>query len=343
MKKIIAFLMIFTLLFAFCACGETTVEPTDATADGETVTPADVSDTHSNSDGDSVTQAAAVNTTANADASENIPVLEDYTLVAEQTKMKDNFVFTGEKEATLTCNHIVMVESDGTTEMALTFAEDGSGLTMYSLQSDGEIYTTQVEFDEEGRLTAVYNGSGSYSIYEYTADTCRLQTFDAEDALQDERTYYYDANGNTERVERGDADGIYEKYFYTYNEAGQAVQLRVENQSGYALYAHTYTENNLIQTTRIEQNGEFYILQEYTYDEHGNRATLNTYQNEDRTPNVLDVNVLYANEYSADGVYLGTVEKGVLNNKIYISVSYGYETTQYPHYAEFVDTYFMTY
>ncbi len=338
MKKAIAFLMIFTLLFVFCACGETTVEPTTASDEAVTlgnaaeVTPGNVTDITAQS-ADEFSTSAAQN---------ELPVLENYTLVADETKNKNNFVFTGTKEDVLTCNKAVIINSDGTTEMSFSFAEDGSGMTMQSVQADGNKYTALIEFDEQGRVTGLFNGSGTYSTYTYTDQTCLLQAFDAEGALHDQRTYFYDENERTQRIERADEIGVYEKYLYTYNEDGTTASLHVENESGYLDYTYSYDENQNLISTRIEQNGSFYALQEFTYDANGMRVTQSVRMDEN-TSTVLDSDYAYANEYAADGTYLGTIQTDTAIERTVASAAYGYVTTQYPHYADFINEHFMTY
>ena len=92
MKKTVAFLLTFILILSCCACGKTTQETTDpTTANSENVTPADVTQ-QSVSGGDVV---------ISAQGESDLPVLENYTLVAEQTDDKNNFVFVGETADTL--------------------------------------------------------------------------------------------------------------------------------------------------------------------------------------------------------------------------------------------------
>ncbi|MBE6811793.1 MAG: hypothetical protein E7523_02795 [Ruminococcaceae bacterium] len=338
MKKAIAFLMIFTLLFAFCACGGTTVDPT--TASDEAVTPGNAAEVTP----DNVTDITAQSTDefSTSAAQNELPVLENYTLVADETKNKNNFVFTGTKEDVLTCNKAVIINSDGTTEMAFSFAEDGSAITMQSVQPGGNKYSALIEFDEQGRVTGVFNGSGTYSTYEYTDNTCLLQAFYADGVLHDQRTYFYDENDRTQRIERADSIGVYETYVYSYNEDGTTANLLVENETGKVLYEYGYDENKNLISTRIEQNGSFYALQEFTYDANGKRVTQSVRMDENAST-VLDSDYAYTNEYAADGTYLGTIQTDTAIERTVASAAYGYVTTQYPHYADFINEHFMTY
>lgn len=346
MKKTIALLMIFTLLFALCACGETSTEPTAVTDNAVTtgdvaqVTPGNVPAVTSGDAQETTAQTADEFTTSAADTT--LPVLENYTLVAVETENKSNFVFAGVKEAVQTCNKAVIINADGTTEMSFSFAEDGSGMTMQSLQTDGNKYTALIEFDEQGRVTGLFNGSGSYSTYEYTENTCLLTAFTADGNLQDQRTYYYDENDRTQRIERADSIGIYETYIYTYNEDGTTASLFVENETGKVLYKYGYDENKNLISVRIEQNDMFYALQEFSYDANGKRIT-QTVRRDETAATILDSDYSYANEYDANGTYLGTIQTDNAIDRTVASASYGYVTTQYPHYAEFIREHFMTY
>lgn len=350
MKKFISLFLVFALLTVLCACGEQNAEPTDPQQEQtQLITDSDAVTTEKQEEASLTTEAASsekndenATTATAAELTADIPVLEDYTLVAEDTKTKNNFVFEGEKEQTQTCDKIVMVNKDGATEIAFSFAADGSALTAYTFQPDGSKYSSLIEFDKQGRLSGIFNGSGSYSIYTYADNTCVLEAYDADKTMIDKRVYYYNDKEQTERVERGDEESGTEIYMYTYNENDQLVSLRVENNTGYIVYDSSYTEDKSLKTTRIEQNNEFYALQVYTYDENGRLATY-TIRNDENAEHWADVTVNYHNVYAEDGTYLGTSEVDSQSQEVYITVAYDYVQTEYPHYADFIETHYMKY
>lgn len=347
MKKYISLFLILTLLTAFCACGETVEEPTEPMqSQTQQLTDGDAATQFAPSTSEAAEQTAAPTTAAVQPPTElpeiDIPAIEEYTLVAEETRTKSGFVFEGKKESTLTCNKIVMINKDGTTEFSISFAEDGSGLSIYTLEPDGTRYKTIAEFDRQGNLVGIFNGSGSYSSYTYADKTCVLKAYDAENTLIDMRTYYYNDKDLTERVERGDEEGVYEHYYYTYDENDRNTSLRVENDTGYILYESAYNEDGDLLSTRIEQNNEFYGLQVYTYDENGKKESY-TFRNDEKAPHWADVTVYYHNVFDQDGTYLGTSEVDSQTQEVYISVAYDYVQTEYLHYAEFIKAHYMKY
>lgn len=348
MKKIISLFLICIMMSALCACGEKQPDPTEPVTEEATQQISDGNAADEKiTDGDATTQEPASYefvTKAPVQVTEpTIPVLEDYTFTAEKTENTKNFVFAGETAPTQTCNRIVLTNEDGATEFAVSFAEDGSALTVYSLEPGDKKFNTLAEFDEQGRLVSIKNGSGSYSVYTYTDNTCVLKAYTAEDELQDMRTYYYNANEQTERVERGDEDGVYEIYYYSYTEDGKPASLRVENQTGYVFYQYTYNENGDVDRIRIEQNNEFYCWQIYTYDENGKKDSYLYRKNENpEESHPYDMDILYYNQYDAQGTYIGTAEVDTATNEVYLTVAYDFITTDYPHYAKFINDYYAT-
>ena len=357
MKKIISLFLICVMLIAFCACGDKQVEPTDPTTEAVSQSISDGNATDGNATAEAETESG---TTAATDATTQqfievatqnvsdvaeatLPALEDYTFVAQETKNVTNYTFEGEKKSTKTCNKIVMVNDDGATQLSVSFAEDGSGLTVFTLNPDGTKYTTLARFDRLGRLVGIFNGSGAYSDHVYGADnTCVLQAYDANGILLDYRKYYYDDNEVTYKVERGDGQDVHETYIYSNDAGGRTTSLRVENDTGYILYDYLYDEHGNAVSRRIEQNNAFYGLQLYTYDASGNRTSY-SFRNDENGPHELDMTVNYNNVYDADGTYLGTAEVDSVTGEVYIAVAYDYVETQYPHYAEFLENHFMTY
>lgn len=353
MRKFISILMICTILFAFCSCNENQSETTEPLTEGDSQVVADnseisdgnASDSDVHSATDAVQQPSEEIATLNNDvlSEVTIPAVEDYTFLAEDTNNKTNFIFEGEKKSTQTCNKIIMTTPEGATQLSISFASDGSGLTVYTLEPNGDKYTTLARFDKQGRLVGVFNGSGAYSDYTYGDDnTCVLQVYDAEGVLLDHRKYYYDDNNVTQRVEIWDGQDIVETYNYVSDDSGKIVSLRVENSTGYILYEYQYAENGMVASRRIEQNDVFYALQTYTYDNNSKRLTY-TIRNDEKAPHYLDKTVQYNNVYDDDGTYLGTAEVDSETGEVYIAVAYDYVETDYPHYAEFIQDHFVEY
>ncbi len=349
MKKVIAFLMIFALLLAFCACGETTVDPTEAVSQEATQNISDGNVANGTiTDGDSATQEQQsyefATSTPVQKTEPTIPVLEDYTFTAEKTDNTENFVFAGETAQTQTCNRIVLTTEKGVTEIAVSFAEDGSALTVYTLEPGDKKFNTLAEFDEQGRLVSIKNGSGSYSVYTYTDNTCVLKAYTAEGTLLDMRTYYYNEDELVERVECSDEQSIYETYYYEHTEDDKIASLRVENSSGYVLYQYTYNAAGKTDRIKIEQNNEFYCWQIYTYDENGKRDSYLYRKNENpEESHPYDMDILYYNQYDEQGTYIGTAEVDSVTNEVYLTAAYDFITTNYPHYAEFISSHYATY
>ncbi len=354
MKKIISLFLTCLMMLAMCACGEKQPDPSDPAtqstsqniSDGN-ATDGDVTDAVSTptTEPDATTQQFSEVVTQNVSdvADATLPVLEDYTFTAQETKNVTNYTFEGEKKNSKTCNKIIMVNDDGATQLSVSFAEDGSGLTVFTLNPDGTKYTTLARFDRQGRLVGIFNGSGAYTDYIYESDnTCVMQAYDADGNLLDYRKYYYDDNEITQKVERGDGQDILETYDYVNDAGGKTTAIRIENDTGYILYEYQYDEQGNAISRRIEQNNSFYGLQLYTYDANGKRTSY-SFRNDENGPHELDMTVNYNNVYAADGTYLGTAEVDSVTGEVYIAVAYDYVETQYPHYAEFLENHFMTY
>ena len=357
MKKLSSLIFILTIILAFCACTKMQTEQTDPSDEvistGDTVVDESNEETDTEATNEFVSETestdSATHPTNEAESqitdtsvSATLPIAEQYTFTAELTKNKPNFVFEGEKKQTLTCNKIIMKNKDGVTELAISFAEDGSGLTVFMLSPDGTKNTTLARFDKDGRLVGIFNGSGAYTDYTYGDHTCIQQSYDANGVQFDYRKYYYDENEITKKVERGDGTNISETYDYTVDSEGKVTSLRVKNDTGYLLYEYTYNEQGLAERRRIEENDTFYGIQLYTYDENGKRDSY-SFRNDENGPHELDITVYYNNVYDADGTYLGTAEYDSETGEVYIAVAYDYVTTEYPHYSQFLEDHFMTY
>ncbi|MBQ6863320.1 MAG: hypothetical protein IJO14_03680 [Clostridia bacterium] len=358
MKRIVSIFLTCIMLFVLSSCGEQVTEPTDsvneptqqAISDGDVMQTTSEVTTESASEPVATTasvtelpsDAETATTVASSSEEATLPVLEEYTFVGDSTKNVANYTFEGEKIATKTCNKIIMKNDDGATQLSISFAEDGSGLTVFTLNPDGTKYTTLARFDKDGKLVGIFNGSGAYTDYTYGNNTCVQQVYDANGVQIDYRKYYYDENEITQKVERGDGTQISEVYNYTVDAEGKVVSLRVENDTGYLLYEYTYNEQGLAERRRIEENDTFYGIQLYTYDENGKRDSY-SFRNDENGPHELDMTVYYNNVYDADGTYLGTAEYDSVTGEVYIAVAYDYVTTDYPHYAQFLEDHFMTY
>lgn len=355
MKKIIISLLLFCLMFTLCSCGEDQQDVTDPATDSVSeqteavsdtqVTEQNVSETETNTADVSESSTEAQTLPENTDdlfENATIPSVESYTLTAEAVQAKANFAFKGEKKTTQTCNKIVFSNDDGITQVSFAFAEDGSGMRVVMESPDGTATETVVAFNEDGDVSDITNGSGSYSNYFYKENQTEMLAYDADGALMDRRIYYMNEKGLTERVERLEGDVVLETYVYTANELDKVQSLRVENSTGYLLYEYTYNEKGELTETRIEQNNMFYGRQVYTYDEQGNRASY-TIRNLEEGEHEMDITVYYNNVYAQDGTYLGTSEVDSASGKVYISVAYDYIETQYPHYADFVKEHYATY
>ena len=354
MKKLFSFILILSLLTAFCACNQTGVEPTDPTdaapeasvlQDDETVT--DASAVQNDADATEIAGTEQASTVAKPENSERyaIPDMAQLALEPDKAENKKNFTFTGEKEVVQAVCKMLVLTEDGLAQYAVDFAGDGSNLTISTLEPDGTDYHTVVEFDEQGKMIAIVNGSGNHSEYIYSENTCELRAYDADDALIDRRIYYYpnEEYRNANRVERMDENGtVLETYEHTYNEDGLELSRRVENASGYVLYNFTYNQDNKLERIRIEQNNKFYAFQIYTYDENGKRDTY-LYRNDEFEDHPFDMTILYNNVYAADGTYMGCTQYDSVTDEIYISAAYEYTTTEYPHYAAFIAQHYATY
>lgn len=203
-------------------------------------------------------------------------------------------------------------EGDSSTQTKITYAQDGSSMTVESYASSGEVSRTSVEFDECGNITRSHTDDGISSEYEYDCNLVKISLYNKQgefekknisvydSSLQLTSTYIFNGAGVLEEysiVEYTDenkvkvttttgADGSVKTEKKLYNEAGKVVSALIQADKSTGLYEYGYNESGDI-IYYAEQKNSTLVNYSHIYsvstekDEHGN-ITKATYKEQEK-------------------------------------------------------------
>lgn len=238
----------------------------------------------------------------------------------------DAEVLKDKKEAILEKVYIYAesISLNDTSCSVVTYAQDGSVLTNYQFNENGEI-ASYIAYDVNGNiLEEGYLLENQYSEYVYDGEgTLRtVATYDGEENLLSEISYEYDENGNkTSFINISVAEGQpISTGEYVYDEKGYLLSEKivlVQENSEY-LYEYAYDEEDRLISYKETYDGEVVVWEGYEYNERGLKSANITY---DANGNLVSTST-FAYDEANESILQNIVYDAVGNMTDYSEYSY---------------------
>ncbi len=150
----------------------------------------------------------------------------------------------------------------------------------YDNDSESTVWEYTYEFDEKGNLTKTFKNGTLFEEYviEENGDETKI-CYGREGSVNSKEKYYFDENKKVVRIDTYDTDTIEEYAEYSYDDAGNLLRENYykEDESGRYLnryFDYRYDENGLLEGKasyycNSEEGDEWIQSESYSYDENG--------------------------------------------------------------------------